>query len=105
VIDAGPANWVEEKAGGPIIDASPDVCSHITGGSSCGWSDHFRITAHTTGEDDGREHGPFNPTTEEYIAIVGKEFYEREVKEGLYKPVVKAPLCCMSDQFQGYSFR
>jgi|GEM_PF-2381777 len=39
VQDAGPANWVEENAGGPILDASTVVCEDLFGSSSCGWSD------------------------------------------------------------------
>ncbi len=45
VRDAGPAAWVEESAGGPVIDASPQVCRDLFGSSSCGWSDHFVIEA------------------------------------------------------------
>ena len=45
VVDYGPSCYVEDEAGGPVIDASPAVCQALTGGSSCGWSDHFSITA------------------------------------------------------------
>lgn len=31
---SGPASFVENDAGGPIIDASPDVCSYLTGKSA-----------------------------------------------------------------------
>lgn len=43
VIDSGPACWVENKAGMPIIDASYSTCQLFTGGSSCGWSDAITI--------------------------------------------------------------
>ena len=43
VIDSGPACWVENKAGMPIIDASYSTCQLFTGGSSCGWSDRISI--------------------------------------------------------------
>jgi hypothetical protein len=39
VADAGPANWVEDMAGGPVLDASTQVCRDLFGSSSCGWSD------------------------------------------------------------------
>jgi len=44
VIDGGPACSVENKAGGPVIDASYSMCQTCTGGTSCGWSDHIRVT-------------------------------------------------------------
>jgi len=69
VTDAGPANWVENDAGGPIIDASPQVCSYLTGGSSCGWSDHFVI--HVT-PSDNKVLGPRNLTQAEYDKIIQK---------------------------------
>lgn len=37
--DAGPASWVEAKAGVKILDASPDVARHLFGVSGLGWSD------------------------------------------------------------------
>jgi len=43
VADAGPAAWVEETAGMPIVDASPLVCEDLFSSSSCGWSDSFVI--------------------------------------------------------------
>jgi hypothetical protein len=43
VKDAGPADWVEEAAGGPIIDASTRVCRDLFGSSSCGWSDQLAV--------------------------------------------------------------
>ena len=46
VIDSGPACWVEENAGMPIIDASYSTCKLFTGSTSCGWSD--RISIHCT---------------------------------------------------------
>jgi hypothetical protein len=39
VMDAGPASWVEDYAGGPVLDASTQVCRDLFGSSSCGWSD------------------------------------------------------------------
>lgn len=72
VIDAGPANWVENDAGGPIIDASPAVCSDLFHVGGCGWSDHFQITAVPTAEDDGRPLGPFTVTEEEYRELIAK---------------------------------
>jgi hypothetical protein len=45
VADAGPASWVEDSAGMPIIDASTLVCEDLFGYSSCGWSDGFVIEA------------------------------------------------------------
>ena len=58
VVDYGPSCFVEDDAGGPVIDASPAVCQALTGGSSCGWSDHFSVTASVVG-DDARPFGPF----------------------------------------------
>ena len=60
VVDYGPSCFVEDDAGGPVIDASPAVCQALTGGSSCGWSDHFSVTASVVG-DDARPFGPFTP--------------------------------------------
>jgi hypothetical protein len=37
--DAGPAAWVEDKAGGPVIDATPLAAQELFGGSGFGWSD------------------------------------------------------------------
>ncbi len=45
VKDAGPADWVEEYAGGPIVDASTQVCRDLFNSSSCGWSDQRVIEA------------------------------------------------------------
>lgn len=39
VIDSGPACWVENDAGMPIIDASTSACKLFSGQTSCGWSD------------------------------------------------------------------
>ena len=44
VIDAGPAGWVEDKAGKQIIDASYSTCKFFTGGTGCGWSDRIKVT-------------------------------------------------------------
>jgi hypothetical protein len=51
VADAGPASWVEDSAGMPIIDASPLVCEGLFGTSSCGWSDGFVIEAIQVDDD------------------------------------------------------
>jgi hypothetical protein len=70
VADAGPASWVEETAGMPIVDASPLVCDDLFGSSSCGWSDRFVIEVHQVpdGTPTGRgacvEPGP-DPDAEE----------------------------------------
>jgi hypothetical protein len=42
--DYGPDVCVENKAGRPIIDASPLVSKFLFGSSSAGWSDRFAIT-------------------------------------------------------------
>ena len=43
VVDSGPACWVEEDAGMPIIDATPLACEHFGWGSSCGYSDQKKL--------------------------------------------------------------
>merc|ERR1711934_916870 len=68
VTDYGPSCFVENDAGGPVLDASPAVCRALTGGGSCGWSDHFSITVSRTMDD--RPYGPFNVTREEYREII-----------------------------------
>jgi len=82
VIDAGPNKFVEEDAGKAIIDASPAVCTQLFGVSSCGWSDHFGITAVPTSADDGRELGPFNVTVAEYEEMIaaGEKILEQNKK-------------------------
>lgn len=56
-----------------MLDASPAVCRTLTGGSSCGWSDHFSTTvsrAHLP-EFDGRPYGqPFNVTNDELASLI-----------------------------------
>jgi hypothetical protein len=37
--DAGPAAWVETRAGVPVLDASPAVATLLFGEKSLGWSD------------------------------------------------------------------
>jgi hypothetical protein len=37
--DAGPATFVEQKAGKPILDSSPAVAQYLFGESGLGWSD------------------------------------------------------------------
>ena len=70
--DYGPSCFVEKDAKGPVLDASPTVCKHLTGSASCGWSDHFSITvARTVGPElDGQPYGPFNVTDAEMAALV-----------------------------------
>ena len=51
VADAGPASWVEDSAGMPIIDASTLVCEDLFGTSSCGWSDGFVVEAIQVDDD------------------------------------------------------
>lgn len=52
--DAGPATFVETRAGRPILDASPAVAEHLFGESGLGWSDvkahpsKFSVTAKKT---------------------------------------------------------
>jgi hypothetical protein len=67
VTDYGPSCFVENDAGGPVLDASPYVCRALTGGGSCGWSDHFAITVtHALApEVDGVPCGPFEVTPEQ----------------------------------------
>ena len=51
VADAGPAAWVEESAGMPIVDASPLVCRDLFDSGSCGWSDRFVVEVHQVADD------------------------------------------------------
>ncbi|KAF2069193.1 hypothetical protein CYY_009483, partial [Polysphondylium violaceum] len=64
VIDSGPAEWVEQDAGRMIIDGSPSLCRELFNVGSCGWSDHFSITATVASLTDTRPLGPFNVTDE-----------------------------------------
>ena len=41
--DAGPAAWVEDKAGGPVIDATPLAAQELFGAASFGWSDRKAV--------------------------------------------------------------
>ena len=72
VIDYGPSCFVEDDAGGPVLDSSPAVCKALTGGSSGGWSDHFGVHVSTAlaPEVDGRPVGPFTVTEDEFEALV-----------------------------------
>lgn len=45
VADVGPATWVEQNAGMPVIDASPLVSQYLFGTRSSGWSDRRVVTA------------------------------------------------------------
>lgn len=58
VADAGPAAWVEERAGFPILDASPLVCRDLFNSNSCGWSDRFIVEVIQV--DDDTPTGPGN---------------------------------------------
>jgi hypothetical protein len=71
VTDYGPSCFVENDAGGPVLDASPYVCQALTGGSSCGWSDHFSVSVNAAfhPDIDGRPYGPFNVTPSEFEEI------------------------------------
>ncbi|EGC36595.1 hypothetical protein DICPUDRAFT_77770 [Dictyostelium purpureum] len=69
IIDSGPAMWVEQNAGRAIIDASPSACKYLFNANSCGWSDHFAITATIASLTDSRPVGPFNVTDEEYAQL------------------------------------
>jgi len=44
VVDFGPGCSVDTMAGGPVLDASPNICQYLFGTNSCGWSDRFGIT-------------------------------------------------------------
>lgn len=76
VTDYGPSCFVENDAKGPVLDASPAVCKALTGGGSCGWSDHFDVIVSPA--FDNRPNGPFNVTDEEYAEIEqrAREFAE-----------------------------
>jgi hypothetical protein len=43
VADAGPAAWVEDMAGGPVVDVSPLTSQELFGSRSSGWSDRRRV--------------------------------------------------------------
>lgn len=58
VTDFGPGCSVEDRAGGPVIDASIPVCQHLFGTTSCGWSDRYGVTATVVSSST-----PFGPTT------------------------------------------
>jgi hypothetical protein len=54
--DEGPAAWVEDKAGGPIIDATPLAAQELFGEGSFGWSDKKAVQL--TIADDSTPLGP-----------------------------------------------
>lgn len=83
VTDYGPSCFVENDAGGPVLDASPSVCKSLTGHDSCGWSDHFSVHVSYADEHDGRPYGPFNVTETEFLALVarGKEIEREKMAE------------------------
>ena len=66
--DYGPSCFVENNAGGPVLDASPATCHALTGSTSCGWSDHFSV--HVTVATDDRPPGPFNVTPAAYTRLL-----------------------------------
>lgn len=121
VQDAGPANWVENDAGMPIIDSSVPTCEYFTGSSSCGWSDRILITAVVAGSASKPvEDGPIKVTHAEYLSFVGNATYQREIAEGWIDPSKPlpwgeqeklpaqqqpaAPACCAPDQSTSFSF-
>jgi len=67
VTDYGPSCFVENNAGGPVLDASPSVCQALTGSTSCGWSDHFSVSVSVALDD--RPLGPFTVTPEEFAIL------------------------------------
>jgi hypothetical protein len=69
VADAGPADWVEENAGGPILDASPLVCRDLFGSNSCGWSDHFEVVVTEVSEDTPLGPDGCGPPLPDYDAL------------------------------------
>jgi hypothetical protein len=107
VIDAGPAYWVEEDAGKAIIDASPAVCSYISGHSSCGWSDRILITAVVTADITDDQLGPVNVTQEEYNQIVASNSQTLltvvDENTAIQETPTKSP-CCPPTQWEGYRF-
>jgi len=77
VIDGGPACYVENNAGGPVIDASYSMCQSCTGSTSCGWSDHVPI--HCT-----KRFASFNETEIDTDSILGPcTFDPAHVRDGL----------------------
>ena len=70
VTDYGPSCFVENDAQRAVLDASPAVCHALTGGSSCGWSDHFLIKV--TVATNNRPLGFYNATQEEINDIMAK---------------------------------
>jgi len=84
VTDYGPSCFVENDAGGAVLDASPDVCRDLTGASSCGWSDHFAV--HVSISLGERPLGPFNVTEAEFADIVriGKELELKRMNSTVY---------------------
>jgi len=60
VVDFGPGCRVDTDAGGPVLDASPNVCLHLFGTSSCGWSDKFSVTVQPTTLSPGIHDGASN---------------------------------------------
>lgn len=79
VIDAGPACFVEDDAGGPVIDGSYAACQHFTGSSSCGYSDHVRVHCVKTADPaDGSEHprGPCSNNPAAGLPLCGEPVWD-----------------------------
>ncbi len=59
MIDAGPALWVEQRDGMPIIDASSGVCQALFGEAECGPPDTVTaVLAESWCTDDDCKVGP-----------------------------------------------
>jgi hypothetical protein len=71
-VDYGPSCYVEDHAGGPVLDASPAICQGLFGLSSCGWSDHLQVSVATalSPEEDGIPLGPYNVTEAQMAEII-----------------------------------
>jgi MYXO-CTERM domain-containing protein len=60
--DTGPAAWVEDKAGGPVLDATPLAAQTLFGADSFGWSD--RKAVNLTIADASSQLGPCDGSTD-----------------------------------------
>jgi len=74
VTDYGPSCFVENDAGGAVLDSSPGVCQALTGASSCGWSDHFAVTVAV-----GDPNSPLGPWE-----IDDEDKFNQMIEEGKY---------------------
>ncbi len=82
VADAGPADWVEENAGGPILDASPLVCRNLFGPNSCCWSDHFEVVVTEVAEDTPLGEDGCGPALPDYDASYVGQNHPAEMTSG-----------------------